>query len=125
MFTSLTSIRGILGSQIRAAHPMIREDRFYEALGAAIKARREELGLTQAELGEHLQLSRTSVTNIERGRQRLLIDQFCRVAEVLLCTYDSLVAEAAAKQSTVEKKSMSRAVEDFVESETTPRTGQP
>lgn len=72
--------------------PMIPADDFYESLGAAIKVRRTALGMNQAELGKRLGLSRTSITNIERGRQRLLIDQFCRVAEVLNCDRDLLLA---------------------------------
>lgn len=73
---------------------MIRADAFYHALGRAIKQRRESLNLTQSELGDELGLSRTSITNIERGRQRLLIDQFCRLAEVLRCHRDELLSEA-------------------------------
>jgi transcriptional regulator with XRE-family HTH domain len=96
---------------------MIREDRFYRTLGRAIKARREELGLTQAELGEHLRLSRTSITNIERGRQRLLIDQFCRVAEILKCQRDQLLADALQEGPSGRKaKPILPSVRDFVES---------
>lgn len=61
-------------------------ERFYEALGARIKARREEIHLRQAEVAESVGLSRTSITNIERGRQRLFLDQFveiCRALETL------------------------------------------
>jgi hypothetical protein len=39
-----------------------------------------------------LGLSRTSVTNIERGRQRLLIDQFQRVCKTLDVSADVLLA---------------------------------
>ncbi|WP_271573830.1 MULTISPECIES: helix-turn-helix transcriptional regulator [unclassified Bradyrhizobium] len=60
-------------------------------LGDSIRRRREELRLTQAELGESLGLSRTSVTNIERGRQRLLIDQFQRVCKTLDVSADVLL----------------------------------
>jgi transcriptional regulator with XRE-family HTH domain len=64
---------------------MIEPNDFYLRLGDLIRRRREQLRLTQAELGETLGLSRTSVTNIERGRQRLLVDQFhsvCRALDV-------------------------------------------
>lgn len=56
---------------------------FYEVLGARIKARREGINLRQAELAESIGLSRTSVTNIERGRQRLFLDQFAEICHVL------------------------------------------
>jgi transcriptional regulator with XRE-family HTH domain len=71
---------------------MITPNNFYAKLGDSIRRRREELRLTQAELGESLGLSRTSVTNIERGRQRLLIDQFQRVCKALDVSADMLLA---------------------------------
>jgi transcriptional regulator with XRE-family HTH domain len=71
---------------------MITPNDFYLKLGDSIRSRREELRLTQAELGESLGLSRTSVTNIERGRQRLLIDQFQRVCKALDVPADALLA---------------------------------
>jgi transcriptional regulator with XRE-family HTH domain len=74
-------------------------DRFYEELGKAIRTRREALGLTQAELGARIELSRTSVTNLECGRQRLLIDQFCKLAEVLGCDREALLSAAVAAAS--------------------------
>jgi transcriptional regulator with XRE-family HTH domain len=58
---------------------------YYVALGARIKARREEVHIRQAELADSIGLSRTSVTNIERGRQRIFLDQFddiCRALNV-------------------------------------------
>lgn len=73
---------------------MIEAERFYVELGRSIRERREQLELTQADLAKLLNLSRTSVTNIERGRQRLLIDQFCRVAEILNCSHEALLTVA-------------------------------
>ncbi len=75
----------------RAKDDMITPNDFYLRLGDSIRRRREELRLTQAELGESLGLSRTSVTNIERGRQRLLIDQFQRVCKALDVPADILL----------------------------------
>lgn len=56
---------------------------FYVELGEEIRRRREALGMTQSTLATHLGLSRTSVTNIERGRQPVLVHQLYRVAQVL------------------------------------------
>lgn len=55
--------------------------------------------MTQAELGESLGLSRTSITNIERGRQRLLIDQFQSV-----CTALDVTAEILLDGTTIEAR---------------------
>lgn len=70
-------------------------DEFYAALGAAVRLRRDQLGLTQTELSERVGLSRTSITNIERGRQRLLADQLHAVASSLRIPADALLREAA------------------------------
>jgi transcriptional regulator with XRE-family HTH domain len=55
----------------------------YEAIGVAIRKRRESIGMTQATLAESAGLSRTSVTNIERGGQALLVHQLLELARVL------------------------------------------
>ena len=49
---------------------------YYVLLGSQLRQEREAAGLTQDELAKLVGLSRTSVTNIERGRQRLMLDQF-------------------------------------------------
>jgi len=55
-------------------------DAYYRVLGSAIRGARERAGLTQDELARGVGLSRTSVTNIEAGRQRLLVDQLEAIA---------------------------------------------
>lgn len=85
---------------------MIRAEKFYEVLGKSIRSRREALKMTQGDLGDRLGLSRTSVTNIECGRQRLLIDQFCKLVEILGCSHDELLAHAA--NQTGEKPAVGR-----------------
>jgi DNA-binding XRE family transcriptional regulator len=45
----------------------------YVSFGQAVKARRLALGLTQEDLAKMVGLTRTSVTNIEIGRQRVLL----------------------------------------------------
>ena len=45
-------------------------DRLYHALGARIRDLRSERGESQGDLASALDLSRTSVVNIEAGRQR-------------------------------------------------------
>lgn len=42
----------------------------YEILGSRIKSRREELRLNQNDLGEKAGVGRTSISNIEQGRQK-------------------------------------------------------
>lgn len=57
-------------------------DAFNEELGRRIRAAREGK-LTQAKLGALVGLSRTAITNIECGRQRLLVDQLVEIAHAV------------------------------------------
>jgi transcriptional regulator with XRE-family HTH domain len=46
----------------------------YRQFGSKIESMRVALGLSQQELSKRVGLTRTSVTNIEAGRQRVLLD---------------------------------------------------
>lgn len=46
-------------------------DTFYRSLGRRIRIAREALTMTQEQLARHLDLTRTSVANLEAGRQRI------------------------------------------------------
>lgn len=56
---------------------------FYKKVGSAIRGARDAAGLTQSELATSVGVSRTSLTNIELGRQRLLVDQLVELATAL------------------------------------------
>ena len=59
-------------------------DRLYAAFGELVVAHRRRLaGMTQAELGRRIGLSRTSVTNIEQGRHHVSLEQFVRISMAL------------------------------------------
>jgi transcriptional regulator with XRE-family HTH domain len=76
-------------------------DLFNEQLGRLIRNNRTGK-MTQAELGERIGLSRTAVTNIECGRQRLLVDQLVEIADALGVAAAELlpnVSSRAARQS--------------------------
>lgn len=45
----------------------------YKLFGAKIEHLRTTLGLTQAELAKKVGLTRTSIVNLEAGRQRILL----------------------------------------------------
>lgn len=55
----------------------------YRAIGSRIEMIRSALGLTQLELAERVGLNRTSVTNIEAGRQRILLHDVEKFATAL------------------------------------------
>jgi transcriptional regulator with XRE-family HTH domain len=58
-------------------------DPLYQEIGIRIRRARENAGLSQNKLAESAKVSRTSVVNIEAGRQRLPIHQLWRIAEIL------------------------------------------
>ena len=59
-------------------------DRFYALLGKRIKlARQRHIKLSQAALGRVIGMSRTSVVNIEQGRQRIQVHMIRQIADAL------------------------------------------
>lgn len=55
----------------------------YKKIGERVRIRRKQLGMSQVRLASELDLSRASLANLETGRQRLLVHQLFRLAEVL------------------------------------------
>lgn len=68
-------------------------DPFYKQIGVTLRRAREALGMTQGELAQLVGLSRTSLTNIELGRQRILVDQLVELATALHISVVSLIPE--------------------------------
>lgn len=60
-------------------------------VGLRIRQIREVLGITQDELAKRVGLKRVSVTNLEIGRQRLLLDGVERYARALGTTPKALL----------------------------------
>lgn len=55
------------------------------SFGRLLRAQRESRGMTQENLASQAGLSRTSVVNIERGRQGVSLGTLYRLAEALHC----------------------------------------
>ena len=53
------------------------------ALGARMRARRKELGLTAAELGKRMGMTETQVSRLETGKQGFRSETICALAKVL------------------------------------------
>jgi transcriptional regulator with XRE-family HTH domain len=58
---------------------------FYRRFGAVLRQRRLAARLTQEDLASRLGLNRTTVVNIEKGRQRIALHQLLVLADVLGC----------------------------------------
>ena len=55
----------------------------YKLLGSRAAKRRDELGLTQAEVASQIGLSRASLANLETGRQKILLHHVYKLAAAL------------------------------------------
>jgi transcriptional regulator with XRE-family HTH domain len=88
----LIDIRPSLGD-CEAMHKR-RAEAMYLEFGARVRTLRLGLGLHQEAVAEHLNLSRTSVSNIEAGRQRLLLHQAVALAELFSVHLDDLIPSA-------------------------------
>jgi transcriptional regulator with XRE-family HTH domain len=55
----------------------------HKAFGLRIRIIREALGMSQQEMARRVKLERTSITNIEAGRQRVLLDDVVKFAAAL------------------------------------------
>jgi transcriptional regulator with XRE-family HTH domain len=62
---------------------MTNDNSLYLHVGKMIRKARTQRGLTQLDLASRIGLNRTSVSNIEKGRQKLLLHTFYGIAGVL------------------------------------------
>lgn len=63
----------------------------YRMLGAKVAQLREALGWTQQDLARRIALTRTSVANIEAGRQRVLLHDVDKIAAAFQTTPKTLL----------------------------------
>jgi transcriptional regulator with XRE-family HTH domain len=61
----------------------IDETLLYTFIGQQVKSHRQALKITQDQLAERIGVTRTSVTNIEAGSQKLPLHLLYRICEVL------------------------------------------
>lgn len=92
-------------------------DSFYRRVGENIRARRNELGLSQEGLAKAVGLKRPSISNIEKGRQNILLHTFCDIAETLNSNTGVLLPEPVAPESVQmpDLTAYSKEVRQFVE----------
>ncbi len=77
----------------------------YEELGRVVRAQRESAGMTQGELARLVGMTRTSISNIESGRQKLQIHTLYDVARALEVQPEALLPpQADPEQKAVEDR---------------------
>lgn len=72
---------------------MDNQDAFYADVGRRVREARDERGLTQEALATLVSLTRTSITNIEKGRQKLLAHTLMDLAAALKVAPATLLPE--------------------------------
>lgn len=81
MFAMLTKSAKIQAEQL--GELVINQERLYSYIGDQLRSHREQKGVTQQELADLVNLERTSITNIERGRQKLPIHVLFGICKAL------------------------------------------
>jgi transcriptional regulator with XRE-family HTH domain len=81
-----------------------RKVEFYHQLGAQIRRFRKERRLSQDELAKLVGLARTSLTNIEQGRQHPTLHTLCEIVECLKVEISELLPGPAAIHDPVDLK---------------------
>lgn len=80
--------------------------------GAAVRRLRERRTITQAELAERVGLGRTSMTNLERGRQNPPLSLLPDLARALGVTTTELINEATSTPGDVGRDVLATTVQD-------------
>ncbi|MET7499564.1 helix-turn-helix domain-containing protein [Streptomyces microflavus] len=79
-----------------------QNDRFYVTVGDRIRGARIAARLTQADLASRLGLVRSSIANIEAGRQRVPLHTLVAIATALAVEVTELIPDRAEANSTPE-----------------------
>src|ERR1700730_15684207 len=92
-------------------------DVFYRKVGEKIRAKRQAQGLSQEGLAKAIGLKRPSMSNIEKGRQNILLHTFCDILETLDAKADALLPERSRPEPSKmpDLRNYSQGVRDFVE----------
>ena len=69
-------------------------DALYAAVGSRVRRARVDAGMTQVQLADVLGISRSSVANLESGRQRISVWRLASLAQALGCSRHDLLPEA-------------------------------
>jgi transcriptional regulator with XRE-family HTH domain len=72
---------------------MANIEKIYNTVGASIRKAREDQRISQEELSARLQLTRTSVSNFERGRQHIQLHTLYEIAQILDVPISALLPE--------------------------------
>ena len=91
-------------------------EQFNRNVGKKIRLKRVERGLSQESLAKGVGLKRPSMSNIEKGRQNLLLHTFCDIADALGTDANLLLPQPVVLPSQPPNlHTLSKDVREFVE----------
>jgi transcriptional regulator with XRE-family HTH domain len=86
-------------ARVETSH-LLRQDaaveRFYEHFGQRVRAARIQHGMNQQALGHRVGLNRSSISNVEKGRQRVQLHMLLEFAAALGVKPDELLPDLKA-----------------------------
>ncbi len=84
---------------------MASSDQLYSIIGKLVRTERERAKLTQDVLAQRVGLTRTSISNIESGRQKFQVHILYAIAEALHVSADTLLPLSGASElEAIEKR---------------------
>jgi DNA-binding XRE family transcriptional regulator len=107
----------VMNDAVRPPRKSGARDSFYCEVGARIREFRRKISMKQDTLAGAVALTRTSLTNIEKGRQRLLLHTFVRIAAELNVEPNALLPTGTAmleKLGIELPDSMNSEIRDFI-----------
>ncbi len=81
---------GTLSPKVRVGHVMPKDQQmnlneFYAYIGSNVRDKRTASGISQSMLAERIGFTRSSVANLEAGRQRIALHLFVKIERALDC----------------------------------------
>jgi DNA-binding XRE family transcriptional regulator len=73
----------------------IEEELLYRRIGESVRRRRKEVGMTQSQVAAEVGVLRTSVTNIETGRQKAPLHLLFKICAALGIETSTVIPENA------------------------------
>jgi transcriptional regulator with XRE-family HTH domain len=73
--------------------PVVSSDNVYTVVGKRVRAGRAQVRLTQDQLAQRVGLTRSSITNLELGRQKIQVHTLCAIADALRLPVTSLLPD--------------------------------
>lgn len=89
----------------------------YKDLGMRIKRKREECGMSQAELAAKAQLSTQHVSNVENARSKIGLEKLVIIANVLNSSVDELICGSMKVSKSVYNSEIAEILEDYSDTE--------